>query len=339
MSVRGVAVKFGIFAIVMVFFAASLVVVFGEVRFDSTVGYKAEFENSSNIKQGQFVRIAGVEVGKVEKVEVKNGTISEVSFTLDDSLAISDQSRAVIRYANLIGDRYMELIDDQTSSNILPLGSTIPIERTAPALDLDALLGGFRPLFKALDADSVNRITGSIVSVFQGEGGTIAQILAQTGDVTNTLADRDQLIGAVITNLNTVLGTVSDRKDEFRNTVDQLHGLISGLSKSSDGLATAVANISDASGSIAELFAQARPALSENIAEIDRVSTLVNEDQEYLDTLISRLPQDYRVLSRLGLYGDFFSFYLCDVTLKVNGPQGDPVYIDVAGQRAGRCMP
>jgi phospholipid/cholesterol/gamma-HCH transport system substrate-binding protein len=45
------------------------------------------------------------------------------------------------------------------------------------------------------------------------------------------------------------------------------------------------------------------------------------------------------VLSREGLYGDFFSFYLCDLVLKVNGKGGQPVFIKVAGQDSGRCTP
>ncbi len=40
------------------------------------------------------------------------------------------------------------------------------------------------------------------------------------------------------------------------------------------------------------------------------------------------------------MYGDFFSFYLCDLVLKLNGKGGgQPVYIKVAGQSTGRCAP
>ncbi len=55
--------------------------------------------------------------------------------------------------------------------------------------------------------------------------------------------------------------------------------------------------------------------------------------------LLNTLPDAYQVLSRQGLYGDFFSFYLCDVVLKLNGKGGQPVYVKVAGQYSGRCTP
>ena len=51
------------------------------------------------------------------------------------------------------------------------------------------------------------------------------------------------------------------------------------------------------------------------------------------------LPDTYKALARQGMYGDFFSFYLCDVVLKLNGKGGQPVYVKVAGQSTGRCAP
>jgi len=62
-------------------------------------------------------------------------------------------------------------------------------------------------------------------------------------------------------------------------------------------------------------------------------------DHEYFDNILNTLPDKYRVLGRFGLYGDFFSFYLCDAVLKVNGKGGQPVYIKLAGQDTGRCAP
>ena len=66
------------------------------------------------------------------------------------------------------------------SGRRLPPGGTIPLAHTQPALDLDALIGGFRPLFRALDPDKVNTIASSLITVFQGQGATISDILDQT---------------------------------------------------------------------------------------------------------------------------------------------------------------
>lgn len=131
-----------------------------------------------------------------------------------------------MRYENLIGDRYLSLEQGAGSVRTLQPGQTIPLTRTQPALDVDALIGGFRPLFRALDPDQVNALSGELLKVFQGQGGTIASVLAQTSALTTTLAGRDELIGQVITNLNTVLGTFSTRDREFGHGLDSLTQMV-----------------------------------------------------------------------------------------------------------------
>jgi phospholipid/cholesterol/gamma-HCH transport system substrate-binding protein len=219
MKITGTAIKLGAFALVLLLFTAIIIVVFGQMRFDRTTGYTALFSNASGLRAGQFVRASGVEVGKVSKVELQDGgRVAEVHFSVERDLQLFQGTTASIRYLNLIGDRYMELKRGDNDQR-LPAGSTIPMERTEPALDLDALVGGFRPLFRALDPDKINNIAQSIITIFQGQGGTINDILDQTGQLTSALADRDQAIGEVIRNLNTVLDTTVKHQKQFDETV------------------------------------------------------------------------------------------------------------------------
>ena len=182
MKITGTAIKLGAFALVLLLFTAIIIVVFGQMRFDRTTGYSAIFSNASGLRAGQFVRASGVEVGKVSEGRTASTAagVAKVDFDVERDLPLFQGTTASIRYLNLIGDRYMELKRGDNDQR-LPAGGTIPLERTEPALDLDALIGGFRPLFRALDPDKVNNIAQSIITIFQGQGGTINDILDQTG--------------------------------------------------------------------------------------------------------------------------------------------------------------
>lgn len=105
------------------------------------------------------------------------------------------------------------------------------MDNTRPALDLDALLGGLRPVLKGLDGDKVNEITGAVIELLQGNDGALSQTLASTSAFSQSLAARDELIGDVITNLNTVLSTVDAKSAEFDASVDQLQQLITSLAE------------------------------------------------------------------------------------------------------------
>lgn len=184
MKTTGTTIKLGIVWLVLSVFTVMIIVVFGQVRFHHTTGYSAVFTHVSGLRAGQFVRAAGVEVGKVAKVTLIDGDKQIlVDFTVDRSLSLDQATTASIRYLNLIGDRYLELGRGHSGQRLAP-GATIPLEHTHPALDLDALLGGFRPLFQTLDPDKVNSIASSIITVFQGQGATINDILDQTASLT-----------------------------------------------------------------------------------------------------------------------------------------------------------
>ena len=151
-----------------------------------------------------------------------------------------------MRYENLIGDRYLSLEDGPGSVRRLTPGQTIPLARTSPALDLDTLIGGFRPLFRALEPDQLNELTGELLQVFQGQGGTVASVLAQTSTLTSTLADRGELIGELIKNLDIVLQTFATRNGEFSETLDKLSQFVQGLTERKTDIANGVAYLNAA---------------------------------------------------------------------------------------------
>lgn len=342
MKITGTAIKLGAFSLVLLMFTALIIVVFGQVRFDRTTGYSAIFSSASGLRPGQFVRASGVEVGKVSNVAlIDGGSKVKIDFEVDRELELFDESTASVRYLNLIGDRYMELARGESNAR-LAAGGTIPIERTQPALDLDALIGGFRPVFQSLEPEKVNNIAQSLITVFQGQGGTISDILEQTASLTSALADRDQAIGEVITNLNTVLDTTVRNQQQFDETIQNFEVLITGLKDRAGPIATSVADISDAAGTIADLLADNRPLLQETVSKLEVVQQPLVDQRDELNDLLTRLPTALKTIGRAGgVYGDFFNFYACDVSLKLNGLQpGGPVRtVKVWSQPSGRCTP
>jgi phospholipid/cholesterol/gamma-HCH transport system substrate-binding protein len=333
------ATRVVLFTVVCLAFVFLLVTVFGQFRFDTRASYSAVFSNVSGLKGGNFVRIAGVEVGKVKDLKLrKDGTVT-VDFAIDRGLTLTEGTKAAVRYENLIGDRYLSLEDGPGPTRKLQLGATIPLARTSPALDVDALIGGFRPLFRALDPDQVNALSGELLRVFQGQGGTISSVLGQTSALTTTLANRDKLIGEVITNLNTVLHTFGARDEQFSEGLDKLSQLVEALARRKTDITKGVAYINAAAASVADLLTTARQPIKDTVVQTDRVAGQIEADHDFVDDLVKTLPDAYQVLARNGLYGDYFGFYLCDAILKVNGKNGQPVFIKLVSQVAGRCLP
>lgn len=345
MKISGTITRLSIFSVVLLIFTVMIFVVFGQMRFDRTNGYSAEFSNISGLRAGQFVRASGVEVGKVDKVElVDGGKRARVKFNVDRSIPLYQSTTAQIRYLDLIGNRYLEIKRGQGegADKVLPPGGFIPLSRTTPALDLDALIGGFKPLFRALDPQKVNTIATALVTVFQGQGGTINDILDNTAQLTNQLGERDQAIGEVIKNLNIVLDTTVRHRQQFDQTVDKLEVLITGLKNHGESQAAGFAHISNAAGTVADLLAEDRALLHKTINYLDAVQQPLIDQQDQLQDYLKKVPTALNMIGRaIGSYGDFVNFYACDITLKINGLQaGGPVRtVRLFQQPTGRCTP
>nr|WP_175041383.1 MCE family protein [Nocardia terpenica] len=333
-------VKLLIFTLVMVLVLAGLGIVFSQMRFARESGYHAIFTNSSGMLPGSKVRIAGVPVGSVQRVSVGKDHLAHVDFDVDRKYRILVSTRATIRYENLVGDRYLELLEGPGSAQGLPAGGTIGVDRTKPALDLDLLLGGFKPLLRGLDPTQVNSLTNALLQVFQGQGGALVALLNSSGSFTKTLADRDALIGSVIENLKTVLGTIDDRNKEFATTLDELQRLVSGLAADRDPIGAALPRLAGATGDLTDLLQQARPDLKQTFAQLGRLSQNLDDRSADVQWVLERLPDTYRKLVRVGSYGSFLNMYICGTNFLVQGPNGEPMHVNMPGmQTTGRCAP
>ncbi|MEV5837667.1 MlaD family protein [Nocardia sp. NPDC052112] len=339
MKSRAVAVKTGVFTVCMLLVLAGLVVVFGQFRFDDRTSYHAVFTDASGLEAGDFVRVAGVEVGRVGAVKIGQGYQAQVELDLDDNYRPTRATRAVIRYQNLVGDRYLELREGVGDPAPVPAGYTIGLDHTSPALDMDLLIGSFQPLFRGLEPDQINHLSAELIAVLQGQGSTVQSLLAHAASLTSTLADRDQLIGTVITNLNTVLGGIDRHNGEFSSALDTIQQIATGLAQDSTRWGQALEQIDTSAATVAALLAQDRAALAGTIGELDRTATQLDAGSGTLDSVLGRLPDTYAALSRLGAYGNFFNYYLCGLRIKLNGPDGAAFTTPLFGQTTGRCAP
>jgi phospholipid/cholesterol/gamma-HCH transport system substrate-binding protein len=338
------AVKFAIFTIVTLLATALLALTIGNVTFKETSSYKAVFTDAVNLNPGDEVRYAGVKVGSVKSVKLVNGTQALVSFTAQKDVPMTTLTTAAIRYRNLIGQRYLALGDmtsagGDTGSGASPAkrandpqltaaastsaagrtlrpGETIPISRTSPALNLNALFNGFKPLLSALNPGDVNQLSYELIRVLQGEGGTVDTLLTQVGDLSTSLANRDQLIGNVISNLNDVLGPIDQRDQQLGVLINNLQTFISGLAQDREAIGSSLTNINALAGTTADLLSKVRPSLKEDVNQLRQlVGKLDTTDaRQYIHNFVVNTPAKLRNIAPAAAYASIFNEYICAVS-------------------------
>ena len=310
-------VKLVIFMVVTTLATSVLVVTIGNLDFGTSREYKAEFSDATGVVKGDDIRIAGVKVGTVKKVEIVERTRALVTFSVQETTPLSKATRADIRYRNLVGQRYISLSNQIGDNAKLAEGATIPVSQTSPALDLTVLFNGFKPLFEALTPSDINKLSYEIVQVFQGEGGTLEGLLAHTASVTSTLADRDQIISALIDNLNEVLAHLGSRDEQLNRLITTFRTFVGGLKDDRQAILGSLDQISTLSVETASLVEGIRKPFVEDIHHLRAVAENLDRNKAELDRALQVLPIKLEKVGRTAIYGSWFNFYLCQFQGKV----------------------
>ena len=334
----GPLVKFLVFALVVAVATSVLGLTIANAQGGGRTAYSATFTDASGLLPGDDVRIAGVVVGSIDEVAIVDRRLARVDFSVGQPLPAS--VTAAIRYKNLIGQRFLALGQGAGGPGTLPPGGTIPAERTTPPLNLTTLFNGFQPLFAALDPEQVNRLSMEIVQVLQGEGGTVESLLASTASLTSAIADRDQVIGQVIDNLDVVLGTINSRDDQLSALIVTLRRLVSGLAADREPIGRAIASIGDLTQVTAGFLDDARPALKADIAALSDLSTQLDAGGPTIEKFLHTAPGKLNTIARAASYGSWLQFYLCSAGGRIGVGDLVPAQdIPVFRSSSPRCGP
>ncbi|MDX6738282.1 MCE family protein [Actinocorallia sp. A-T 12471] len=326
-------VKLLVFVAVASVLTGMLGVAIANRSFGPTTEYRAVFKDATSLLEGDEVRVSGVRVGQVTGVKLlsrEDEQFAEVSFSVEETGPFVDglpaSTKAQIRYRNLIGTRYLALSEGAgTPGQMLKAGGSLPVEQTTPALDLTVLFNGFRPLFNALQPGDVNQLSMEIIKVLQGEGGTINSLLSHVASLTNTLADRDEVIGRVITNLSEVLTTVADRTDQTSRLIKELNGFVSGVAGDRVAIFDALDSLNTLSDVTADLLVDARPSLKTDIDGLNELTRTLADNGKVIDKNLGDTRDRLEKLGRTSAYGSWFNYYLCSMDARIVLP-GAPAY-------------
>ena len=327
-------VKLLIFMIVTALATSVLAIIIGNLTFGSTKTYHAEFVDATGLVKGDDVRIAGVKVGSVKGISIVDRNRAMVTFNVQSGTSLMQSTHADIRDRNLVGQRYVALTNEIGSTGVLRPGATIPVSRTSPALDLTVLFNGFKPLFEALSPSDVNELSYEIIQVFQGQGGTLDGMLAHTASITQTLANRDQVIGDLITNLNSVLDHVGQRNRQLNDLITTFQQFVGGLKKDRGAILGSLDQISNLSVQTADLVSGIRAPFVSDIHHLRGFAANLDRGRPELDRALQVLPIKLRKVGRTAIYGSWFNFYLCDFTGQIRlGKNAIPVHYQTGSDR------
>ncbi|HVW79515.1 MAG TPA: MCE family protein [Mycobacteriales bacterium] len=314
-SPRGAAIKLALFVAVSLVLTLIVANTVTRPLGHSTYTYHALFTDASGLRPGDDVDIAGVRVGKVTG-ERLSGDDALVTFEVERSQRFTTNARAVIRYEDLLGARFLSLEQGRPGGATMAPNAVFDLQHTTPALSLTALFDGFKPLFSALTPAQANQLAADIVADFQGEGGSITALLGNVAKLTTNLGQRDAVIGQVVSNLDVVLSEVADHDGDLAALIEQLESLTHGLSSDRHQIAGALHGIDAVAASIAGLVDRGEPVLHHDIGDLFLVAGTLVRNEKILAQAVQALPLGAAAFTRSLGYGTWLNGYVCSVAIR-----------------------
>jgi phospholipid/cholesterol/gamma-HCH transport system substrate-binding protein len=167
----------------------------------------------------------------------------------------------------------------------------------------------------------------------------VDSLLSNTASLTSTIADKDQVIGQVIDNLNSVLNTVNAHTTQLSNLIVTLQQLVSGLAADRQPIGEAIGALGNLADTTAGLLQQGRAPLQTDIANLGTLSKNLDDNQSTVQHFIQFLPTKLKAIIPTASYGSWFNFFMCEADASVALPPviNNPINLPVLPVTQARC--
>jgi phospholipid/cholesterol/gamma-HCH transport system substrate-binding protein len=292
------------------------------------VTYRAHFAESAGLASGNEVRVAGVKVGKVTGVELAGDQV-DVVFRVHDTW-LGDRTSASIGIKTLLGEKYLDLAP--AGGSPLDPDTTIPRDRTSSPFDVSQAVGQL--------SETVSRIdTGQLAESFEVVADTLKDTpphlkgaLDGLSALSKTISSRDRQLVDLASNARQVSGTLADRDGELTKLISDGTLLLGELQLRRDAISALLTGTRKLADELRGLVADNTAQLKPTLEQLDRVTTILQRNQDNLSAALASMAPFVRVFGNTVGNGRWFEGYLC-------GLLPPPIITDVVQVNPEGCLP
>lgn len=273
----------------------------------TTVRYEAIFADAGGLQVGNDVKISGVKVGQVARIQLESGKAS-VMFTVDGTVPLGDQSTAHVRTGTLLGER-MLTINSAGDLAMKPL-TVIPVSRTSSPYSLTDAVGDLASNTAGTDTASLNRSLDTL-------SDTLNQIAPQLGPtfdglsrLSKTLNERNQTIGELLHNTGRVTGVLAQRSQDVNALLLNANDLVGVLVEQRQAIASLLASTSALAQQLSGLIADNRAQLAPALQKLNSVLSVLQRNRDDIARTLPMLAKFQSEFSEIVANGPYYTAYV-----------------------------
>src|SRR5581483_200742 len=196
---------------------------------------RAQFNNISELKVGDPVKMAGVPVGHVDKISLADNKV-EIELRLNKDAPVKTDSKATIKFAGLLGQNYVSIDFGSPSAPRLDAGQLIATteqpDLSALMAKLDDVATGVQNITKTFTGDKIDNLLGPFTDFMKQNNPRLSAIIANFQGVSAQIAEGKGTVGKLIYDdalYNSAMGTVTNLQEvaaDARGTIAKAQNII-----------------------------------------------------------------------------------------------------------------
>ncbi|MDA4104797.1 MCE family protein [Mycolicibacterium monacense] len=259
----------------------------------------AYFANSNGIFVGDEVRILGVAVGKIDKIEPQPKQV-KITMSYDDKYKVPADAKAVILSPSLVSVRAIQLTPAYTSGPAMQDGAVIPEQRTAVPVEWDDFRQQLEKLSETLQPTEPGGVStlGSFVNTaadnLRGEGANIRETVIKLSQAFSALGDHSDDLFTTVKNLSVLVSALQSSTDLMRDLNQSLASVTGLLANGDNEVGAALADINSVVGDVQTFVAENRESLGTTSDKLASVSTALNQSLDDIKQTLHLTPTTFQ---------------------------------------------
>lgn len=303
------------FSVVCLLFTVALGVKLANSRlFADTYSLEAEFANAQGVLPNDAVKLAGVDVGRVEKAEIEDGR-AILTFNVDKSVNLPKDSTVSIRWRNVVGQRFLYVFPG-TTDELLEDGDRVPMEQTESIADIGEFVNRAGPILKAIDPRDANAFLDAINEALTGNEATVRNLIDNGAHLASELAAKDDDIASLIDSSDEVLHAFASQDDQIKSIIDDLDSVGEVLARRTDEINSVVTNFAVVQQQLNEVVTENRADIDGSIENLDAVARILASSRKDLKRTLRTLPLGVAGYFQTTSWGEWFNVRIIELVVR-----------------------
>lgn len=274
--------------------------------------YDAYFADAGGLLTGDWVTVAGVNVGKVENVEL-DGTDVRVRFSLQEGVELGDSTRADIKTNTILGRKSLEVTPE--GSDTMPVGSAIPLERTNSPYSLNDALGDLTTTVSELDTDQFNDALNATSDALADTPPELRTALDGISRLSRSLNSRDESLQELLSRAESVTGILADRSDQINALIVDGNDLLGELDRRRTAISELITNVSAVSRQLTGLVQDNEQQMKPTLDKLNATVDILQRNKDNIGRALDGLGPYATALGEAVSSGPFFMAYVANFSV------------------------